>query len=268
MKTQAYWSWIDGEFTESPVLPLTAGGVQHGYGLFETIYAKNGHIHHLEKHLARLSAAADEVLLEFSSSRECITETIHSLLDKNGLLEARVKISLLAQDTDYLAAPLSSHIIIQALPYTRKEQSIRLCSLKASDFSCPLSRLKATSYMGYQRAKRHAQQQGADDALLMNEAGHFVECSTSNIFFFKQGTWYSPPLQHAGLKGIQHEVITDLINAAGLTLVKEDLKGMEWECAFICNSLIGMQAVSAIDEYQFPLTHPELSKLKRGLSGK
>lgn len=271
MRTQAYWSWIDGKFLDSPHLPADSGGILHGYGAFETLYAREGKIFHLDLHYARLFKAAQALQLEFFYQTDEVESVMQNLLEKNALSEARLRVSLIARNTDYMEESVPTTLMISAFPYTREEREVRLLSLRAAEFNCPLSTHKFTSYAGYIRARREALQRGFDDALLLNEKGEAVECSTSNVFFWKAGSWHSPPLEKEGLRGIQYQVLTSHMQSLNQSVIYTNLyPSDEWEFGMVCNSLIGLQRISKLDERSFPETPPSaykalLESVKRGL---
>lgn len=246
MERQAYWSWFEGEFSTSPQISTRSGAVQHGYGLFETVYY-DGHLHYLSQHLDRLEQSAVHSNLTYLNDHELVQTAIEELVTRNDLSEGRIRLGLLATDIDYLAPTIPSQLLIEALPYQRLEQAVRLLTLDARDFDCPLSSIKSSSYMGYQRARRHAIQQGFADALLLDPNGHLVECSSSNLFLYRDGEWHTPDLSLYGLPGIQSQMIRLMMEHLGQPVRSGELDHYDWEFGFICNSLTGMQMIESIN---------------------
>ena len=246
MSHNAFWSWIDGLYTNTPQLSFSSGGIQHGYGLFETIYYANGITHALPEHLSRLHHSAYQFRL--SPPDIDLAPIIDELIARNHLSEARVKISLHAVGSDYSPHTLPTTLSVSTSPYERKPQSYSLWSAPAAQFGCPLSRHKSTSYASYIMAKQAARLYEADDTLLLNHHGNPIECSSANILLHHQGQWFSPDLSAQGLRGIQLLSITEQCHALSIPLQTADLSlNTPWDAAVICNSLIGAQPVAKID---------------------
>lgn len=89
-----------------------------------------------------------------------------------------------------------------------------------------------------------------DDVVVLDVNNHIVECSASNIFWHKQGVWYTPNLTGSGVNGVMRLCILAHIAdkdwdfeyvEAGLSTL------FECESAIICNSLTGPIVVNEID---------------------
>lgn len=263
MATQAYWVWTDGEFSKEAHISVDSGALQHGYGVFETIYFNNDHLYLWDKHLRRLEKGVTFYCLKLPSQPELIKSATEELLRRNGLTEARIRISVFAQNTDYTLESIPTSISISALPYSRIKAAVQLVSMYASEVNCPLSQHKSLSYSSYQLARRKAIQQGATDALLLNRSSEIIEASTSNIFVYQDGIWKTPNLEYEGLKGIQREVIIDTYKKLHISFTEENIQMENIECGFICNSLTGIQAIKAVNNIAIslpPIQHEKIFK--------
>ncbi len=252
MKARQYWSWVDGGYSEDSAISASSGAFLHGYGAFETIYSVSKEVHYLPEHYARLSEAAQYYRLPLEYSLAQIDEVISELLDRNSLEQARIRLTLTAAHTDYSAPQISSHLTITASPYERSEQSVSLVTAPASQFDCPLSTRKSTSYASYLVAKQYAQTKGVDDTLLLDHTGNLIESSSSNIFLARNGIWQTPDLTSAGLAGIQRDKVLLALDELKIPCSIEPLQDYRADFAFICNSLIGLQFVTRINDYHFP----------------
>ena len=245
MKNQAFWSWQDGKFIKSPSISCNSGGFLHGYGLFETIYFKEGVLHHWDAHMDRIERSCRRYGLAFWG--EGLREVALELCERNFFSEARVRLTVATRHTQYEIESKDSMILLQASEYQRVNREYRLNSYKASQFGCSLSQHKTLSYNGYLLAKRTAILEGADEALLLDHSGSIVECSSANIILYKAGQWYTPPLSEYGLRGIQLAVVKRVLERMNIPLQNSINLSEAWEFAFLCNSLIGIQPVVSID---------------------
>lgn len=73
----------------------------------------------------------------------------------------------------------------------------------------PLSNIKSGNSLLYVMASIWAKSKKFDDALLVNTNGNIIEATSSNIFWFKNGQWFTPPLSDGCVKGIMREVFME-----------------------------------------------------------
>ena len=72
------------------------GGWLHGAGLFETMRAESGRVFRLESHLERLRRSANAILTPMERSDLPEAAVFRELLERNGLKEARVRLTVSA----------------------------------------------------------------------------------------------------------------------------------------------------------------------------
>jgi 4-amino-4-deoxychorismate lyase len=75
-------------------------------------------------------------------------------------------------------------------------------TLAMSNFYRSLPAHKTGNYLSAWLAKTHAQQLNSQEAILINEAGHWLETTTGNLWGWQNGNWWTPPLTGGILPGI------------------------------------------------------------------
>ncbi len=58
---------------------------------------------------------------------------------------------------------------------------------------------------------------------MLNEQGYVAECTGDNIFVIKNGVIKTPPVSDGSLDGITRQVIFELAESLGLTLVEQTM---------------------------------------------
>ncbi len=114
---------------------------------------------------------------------------------------------------------------------------------------------KTGNYLNNLLCLREARARGADEVVILNQAGELTEAAVSNLAFVRDGVVLTPPLSAGILEGITRNlVLTTVAAAAGVavqevSLRPEDLATMN-EC-FLLATTKDVMPVRAIDETHF-----------------
>jgi len=72
-------------------------------------------------------------------------------------------------------------------------------------------------------ARIEANLAGADEALMLNEAGNVSECTADNVFVIKHGQIFTPPISAGALRGITRGVVFELAAEMGVRITETDI---------------------------------------------
>lgn len=89
--------------------------------------------------------------------------------------------------------------------------------------------------------KQELEQRQAQELLVLDTAGLIVECTAANIFCLKQGHWYTPRLDQAGVAGVMRELLMRRLAVREVQWSLDDLFGVE--AMLVCNALMGVVPV-------------------------
>lgn len=255
-------------------------GFQFGLGAFETIAVEAGKPIFLDKHLKRLERAAEFLHLGTLSERGITEKQILRYLEEQAQLpESRENFANMTQ----LPERGENFANVMQLPESRENFSdITHCALKImlskenvvfsmranpytperyeKGFVLDISPVKRneTSSLVYHKTmnygdcileKRNAVAAGVDERLFLNTKDQICEGTVSNIFFVKQGKFYTPEVRCGLLPGILREYICETQHVEETTIYPENLKAYE-EC-FVTNSLMGIMPVRQVGEISF-----------------
>jgi aminodeoxychorismate lyase len=249
---------------DASLSPLDRGFL-YGDGLFETLKAEGGRIHFLERHLTRMREGAETLRIPFPTDLD-FRPIIQELLEKNRISgEAAVKICLSRgrHKGSLSLVPLSSPTtVILVNPYpgrTPKAWDKGLGVTLEKDIlqneSSTLCRLKSLNYLLYLLVRTRAEEQGFDDAILTNRAGEICECTTSNLFFFRQGRLETPALSSGLLPGILRQALMECLEQAGQPVSEVRMTPAslpDCEEIFVTNSLVEIMPVGRVDQDTYP----------------
>lgn len=234
-------------------IPVQPGerGLLLGDGAFETILSLNGRPVWLPGHLDRLMAAASALGLK--TERAALERDARAVAGPGpGILRLTV---MRGEGGRGLAAEGTGKPPVLAgfytLPPGTINASLRLAvsSVRRNEGS-PASRMKTLSYIDNILAAREAVSRGADDALMLNNAGRVACCGIGNIFIISGAKLLTPPCADGVLAGIARGHVLECAPRLGLEPVEAALRVEELSSAdavFMTNSLRLISPVTELD---------------------
>jgi branched-chain amino acid aminotransferase len=109
----------------------------------------------------------------------------------------------------------------------------------------PLSRMKSLAYLDNVLATAEAARSGAEEAILLNNAGKVAGAARANLFAVIDGRLVTPPIDDGVLPGIARRVVLELAAAEEASLTEADLaRAAE---IFLTNSLFEIRTVGRLD---------------------
>ncbi len=254
--------YLNGEFVpkEEAKISVFDHGFLYGDGIFEGIRAYDGYVFKLEEHLDRFYRSARAINLDMPMEREEMTEAILETLRVNGFDEAYIRpivtrgAGSLGIDTESCTDP--SVIIItkewEAL-YGPELYEEGLNLLTTTIRNQPKQGLPPTvkhlNYLTNVLALMQADNWGADEALMLDTNGNVSEGSADNVFVYRKGAVYTPPVIN-NLPGITRNVVIDILKDLGYEVKEQNLglaEVMTADEVFLSGTAAEVAPVSEID---------------------
>lgn len=250
-------AWWNGRLVsaEEVRIPADDPGFLFGDGLFETLRVDEGRPRDLPAHLDRLYAGLHRLGIELPEPLCDLGRAVFEVAQGASRPVARLRITV-SRGTR----------LVTALPYEPPGEDVYERGVPAVllpgfpiDSRSPLAGLKSLSYQMNRLALREAEARGAWEALLVNEHGHLVEGSRSNVaLVFPEGI-FTPPESEGCLPGTVRRRLLEAGAIREKPIPLEDLsKAMG---LLLMNSLIGVLPVSRIDGREIP-AGPEAARLR------
>ena len=227
--------YIDGEFfaERDAKVSVFDHGLLYGDGIFEGIRFYNGRVFRLEEHLARLWDSARSICLEIPMSIPAMTEAVLETIRQNDLRDGYIRLIVTRGVGNLGLNPTQckkpSVIIIAATValysaemYTRG-LTVVTCATRRTSPSALNPAVKSLNYLNNVMARIEANLAGADEALMLNEAGNVSECTADNIFVIKHGQIFTPPISAGALRGITRAVAFELAAEMGVRITETDI---------------------------------------------
>jgi branched-chain amino acid aminotransferase len=253
---------IDGKLVkdEDAKISVLDHGLLYGDGLFEGIRVRAGRIFRLDRHLARLAIGAKAIGLElpFDANEQAriIADTVRAF----GQKEAYVRLLVtrgegpLGVDPTTCKKPTVVCIVADIGLFTAEQRAQGLAMITSS-YRRPNPdvqdvAIKTLNYLGSALAKQEARQQGADEALLLNQSGRVAEAAVANIFALRGRALMTPPAVDGCLEGINRGAILEIAGELGFSVSERSIGRRDLFAAdevFLTGSGAGVVGVRSLD---------------------
>ncbi len=252
--------FLNGKFLPEAdaFVPLNDRGLLLGDGLFETLRVANGQPFRCAQHLERLVRGAEFLKIKLPFTPKEIQKFAEQLIEKNELADAILRVTLTrgagarGYSQKNSGAPTLA-MTLHPLPIVNADEPLQW-SLVTSSFRVPasdvLAGFKTTSKILNVLARAEAEEQGADEALLLNTNGEVAETAGGNLFWVYQDAVCTVPTGRGVLPGITRAVVLEICQSLGLATNKRIIKPEHLRNAegiFVTNSAFGIVPVAAFD---------------------
>lgn len=265
-------------------------GFLYGDGLFETILVRRGVPFRWSQHLARLDRGAKRLRIPIPFPPGRLREFADQLIGKNHLPESILRLALSrgvgprgysTQGADSPTLVMTLHPIPafrgsagltagvadtgpdpshegghSPVPVARPTLQWRLITssvrVAAHD---PLAALKTASKLPQILARLEAEEQGADEALLLNTNGQVAEAASGNLFWFEGETVCTPPLDAGLLAGVTRSVVLELCQSLEWTSKEKNIRPAllkRMNGVFLTLSTLGIVEAVSLDGEPLP----------------
>jgi branched-chain amino acid aminotransferase len=221
--------WMNGQLVPPAEARVSVfdHGLLYGDGVFEGIRFYHGRAFRAAHHLARLRASAAALRLSLPCDADALDVALRDTIDAFGRPDGYLRLVVtrgegrLGIDPSSCARPNLFIIAdeLQLVSARVRQQGARV--IVASTRRLPADgldpRVKSLNYLNHVLARMEAGNAGADEAILLNGAGHVAEGSTDNVFVVRDGVLLTPPASDGALEGVTREAILELARERGLT---------------------------------------------------
>ncbi|NHX35665.1 MULTISPECIES: aminotransferase class IV [Halolamina] len=255
----------DGELVpaDEATVSVEDRGFQYGDAAFETLRAYGGEVFGWDAHADRLDETCDLLAIDHGLPREDLHDRILATLDANGLDDAYVRLSISRGvqpgklDPDPEVDP-TVVVVVKPLPrgglagepvWDGPATLRTVATQRIPDAAVP-ARAKTHNYLNGILARLELRGTDADEALMLDSAGHVAEGATSNVFAVDADGLLTPALSGPVLPGITRATVLDIAAEEDIP-VREGTFGPETlrsaEEVFCTNSTWEVRPVESVD---------------------
>jgi len=232
-------------------------GLLYGDGLFETMAVRNGRVSSWSRHMARLLAGCERLGIPAVDTGQLAHEA-GELLAGAGRGVLKLIVTRGSGGRGYgVPEKLLPRRILQLHPWpgfppTARESgvAVRLCTTRLCH-NPQLAGIKHLNRLEQVLARREWDDPLIGEGLLLDVDGRLVEGTMSNLFLVREEILLTPDLSCCGVAGIMRSIILEQAERQSLRAEIRALDSADLLAAdevFLCNSLIGIWPVSAVDD--------------------
>lgn len=258
--------WLDGKYVawSQATLHVLSHGLHYASSVFEGARVYEGRVFKLEAHAARLARSAAILEIGLPYREEEVVSATRELIARNGLQSAYVR-TIAWRGPETLAINgegAQTHVAIAAWPWGNlfadraRERGLRLGWARwrrPDPESAPHEAKAASLYAVGTLAKRAADREGYDDALMLDYQGLVAEATGANIFFIKDGALHTPT-PYCFLNGITRQTVIGIASSRGITVHERFIRPeelAEFEAAFVTGSAAEISPVASIGAVKY-----------------
>ncbi|NJK46838.1 4-amino-4-deoxychorismate lyase [Candidatus Gracilibacteria bacterium] len=257
--------WYDGKLNQDDTLPISIddSGLLYGATVFTTlrVYERSldRPLTHWTLHCARLHHSIQAFDWQLPNWKR-LRKGAESLLSYHPIL----RMAIFADGREW--------IIGRSLPQNLQERQRQgIIGWIADDplFRRSLAIYKTGNYLSAWLSRQKAEKFGAQEAILLDERGNWLETSTGNLWGWKEGVWWTPAIEGGILPGIVRSQLLKWLQTQNIPVVQN-----QWTPDFVqgletiaySNSAIEIVPFSNILSSQGRLflnpAHPALKQLR------
>ncbi|MGH1377242.1 MAG: branched-chain amino acid aminotransferase [Alphaproteobacteria bacterium] len=258
--------WIDGEVKpwREAQIHVLSHGMHYASSVFEGERMYDGKIFKSREHSERFHKSAEILGMSIPLSVDELEEIKYDVCKKNDLTSAYIRpVAWRGGEQMGVSAKLTkTHVAVAAWSwgtYFDAEKRDKGISLKTSQWSKPAANTAPTQskaaglYMIATMSKHAVEDDGFDDALMLDYRGYVAEASAANFFAVKDGTLITP-IPDCFLNGITRQTVIALAKDMGIPFEERHIKPDElgsFQEIFVTGTAAEVTAVGQIDDYHY-----------------
>ena len=234
---------VDGVITPTADarVPVMDRGFLFGDSIYEVFRTYDGVPLFYEEHWRRLENSARLIRLNIGFSRDAVTDQIRATVHASGAAQAKrdvyVRFTITRGDGPMDLLPSREArtrlvVIVKEVPawnpvFYSRGVDVAVVGTRRNPREALDPNIKGGNYLNNVLGVMEARAAGADDCIMLSEAGLITEASNSNVFFVIDGELVTPSQTAANLRGLTKAAIHEACKANGLATRETEIAGAD-----------------------------------------
>ena len=258
--------WINGTIVpwREAKIHVLSHGLHYASSVFEGERMYNGKIFRSREHSERFHKSAEILGMKIPYSVDELEEIKYKICKENDLASAYIRpVAWRGGEQMGVSAKLTkTHVAVAAWSwgaYFDEEKRDKGISLKTANWrrpapdTAPTQSKAAGLYMICTISKHAVEDEGYDDALMLDYRGYIAEASAANFFAVKDGVLLTPP-PDCFLNGLTRQTVIELAKSMNIPFEERHLKTEElpdFQEIFVTGTAAEVTAVGQIDNHHY-----------------
>ncbi|MEE3335593.1 MAG: D-amino acid aminotransferase, partial [Candidatus Latescibacterota bacterium] len=240
------------------VISIEDRGFQFADGVYEVVATYRGQPYAIDEHMRRLQRSLGEIRVDYDV--EPLPPLVEEGIKRSGFDEALVYIQVTRgvapRHHEFPAASPTPTVVMTVKQLQRPDPILHengVSVISTRDLRWKRCDIKSIALLPNILAKQLAYEAGAYEALLIDDAGHVTEGSSTSSFLVKGGVVYTTPAGSRILPSITRRVLVELIQKLNIPLQEANSPLDEYRSAdevFLAGTTTEAMPVVAIDDTQ------------------
>ena len=226
------------------------------YGLYETYLLTDGMVEFEDLHWKRLFAGLKVLGFHIPAdfTEAALSRQLLATGRANGLCKlCRLRLQVFTDDT---RSPMAMQYLIESFPIEPAMTQWLSKGVKVAilpDYRKIIgesANFKISHNLHFLPTRKALESGVADDMLLLNEKGNVIESSIANIFLYREGMYFTPPLSEGCLAGTIRQVILNGLKQHNIPVKEAPIRTDDLHQAdeiFLCN---GIRKIRWVREFE------------------
>jgi len=249
--------FINGE--PANTVPVDDRGLNYGHGLFETIRLSNGSVPLWSHHFSRLTGGSAKLGIKIDNRLlQSYLEQLTTACPADGII--KIIVTAGSGGRGYRSSSLHPNYMLQWFPLPEHPASHQQLGITLK--FCQHHLLHSPQLAGIKHLNRLDQvvaraewEDEYTEGLMFDQEGNVVEAVSSNLFFYSEGTWFTPKLNQCGVKGVMRQYLMEELmepqSPSFSSQVEEATCSLDLllsaDEVFVCNSVVGIWPVLSLE---------------------
>lgn len=251
-------------------VPLTENrGFLYGDGFFETIIIKDNSPSFFEDHYKRMVNAASALQLSPLPTFEQLKKKVNSFSPKTPL-KSRLKL-IVFRNSGGLFAPCNNtplfYFDYKNIIEQKKINKSAFFSSSTSNKKTSTSHFKTLSSLNYILAGLELNKSTKDEIILLDEQKNVSECLSSNIWWIKDNSVFTPSLNTGCVEGVAKTNILNHLKKQNIAVKVGEFKTSDLLNADFCftSNVAGLHIIDTIEDIKLQQKNSIFTSIKKAL---
>jgi D-alanine transaminase len=233
-------------------------GYQFADGIYEVVHLYRGRFIDWDHHAARLERSLREVRIPMPMSRAALEHVLYEVARRNrvteGLLYMQVTRGVARRDHAFPSGDVKPAVVVtirRIPPYPRDVDAWTTTAITQPDLRWARCDIKSSGLLPNVLARLAAREQGAAEAILVDEDGMVTEGAATSFWIVgDDGVLRTRPLSHAILPGCTRAALIELMRDDGVAFEERAFSEAEMRAAreaFITSATSFIKPIVGID---------------------